>query len=165
MVYVMPVEAVVPIVLSVIALAFSIYVFIDSRKRDRRDIFIKIHELLISDDIQRGRYLLFEKVVDQESVKRLTDDEYRDINRAIAAYNLLGVYLKNGYMNERDVMEVWGRPVYRAWISAQPFLAWREHNQGYKAMPYFEALARRTEQVLSRDGLTSKICDAAPVGK
>jgi hypothetical protein len=107
---------------------------------------------VISDDIQRGRYLLFEKVVDAESVKRLTDEEYRDINRAIAAYNLLGVYLKNGYVNERDVMEVWGRPVYRAWLSAQPFLAWREHNQGYKAMPYFEMLAKRTEEVLTRDG-------------
>jgi hypothetical protein len=59
---------------------------------------------------------------------------------------------KNGYVNERDVIEVWGRPVYRAWISAQPFLAWREHNQGYKAMPNFEMLAERVQEVLERDG-------------
>src|SRR5215831_1220907 len=38
----------------------------------------------LSEDIQRGRYLLFEKVVDVDSVKRLTDQEYRDVNRAIA---------------------------------------------------------------------------------
>jgi hypothetical protein len=98
----------VPIVLSITALIFSIYVFVDSRKRDQRDIFIKIHELLIIDNIQRGRYLLFEKVVDEDSVKRLTDQEYRDINQAIAAYNLLGIYLKNGYVSQRDVIEVWG---------------------------------------------------------
>ena len=148
----MLIATVIPIVFSVLALAFSIYVFVDSRKRDQRDVFIKMHELLISDDIQRGRYLLFEKVVDEESVKRLTDEEYRFINRAIAAYNLLGVYLKNGYVNERDVMEVWGRAIYRAWITAQPFLAWREYNQGYKALPYFEMLAEKTIEVLTRDG-------------
>jgi hypothetical protein len=89
----MPIATVVPIILSLVALAFSIYVFLDSHKRDQRDVFIKIHELLISDDIQRGRYLLFEKVVDEESVRRLTDEEYRDVNRAIASYNLLGIYL------------------------------------------------------------------------
>lgn len=129
--------------MSVVALVFSAYVFVDGRKRDRRDIFIKMHELLISDSIQRGRYLLFEKVVDIDSVKFPTDEEYREINQAIAAYNLLGVYLKNGYVNERDVVDVWGPPVYRAWISAQPFLAFREYNQGYKAMPFFELLAKR----------------------
>jgi hypothetical protein len=48
-----------------------------SRKRDRREIFIKIHELLISDSIQRGGYLLFEKVTDEESVRRLAAQEYR----------------------------------------------------------------------------------------
>jgi len=148
----MSIATAVPVVLSVIALVFSIYVFIDSHKRDRRDTFIKIHELLISTDIQRGRYLLFEKVTDVESVKRLPDDEYRDISQAIAVYNLLGVYLKNGYVTERDVVEVWGRAIYRAWITAQPFLAWREHNQGYKAWPYFELLAKRVQEALTRNG-------------
>lgn len=148
----MPIATVVPIVLSIAALVFSFYVFLDSRKRDQRDVFIKIHELLISEDIQRGRYLLFQKVTDEESVRRLTDEEFRDINRSISAYNLLGVYLKNGYVNERDVIEVWGRPVYRAWISAQPFLALREYLQGYKAMPFFATLAERVQEALERDG-------------
>ena len=111
----------IPLILSAIAITFSIYVFIDSRQRDRRDVFIKVYELLISDGIQKGRYLLFEKVTDKESVERLTDDEYRHINRAVAAYNLLGVYLKNGYVSERDVIEVWGPTIYRAWVTAQPF--------------------------------------------
>lgn len=97
----------IPIILSVAALIFSFYVFVDNRKKDRRDIFIRIHEPLISDSIHRGRRLLFEKAVDIESVKRLTDEEYRYINQAMAAYNLLGVYLKYGYVNERDVIEVW----------------------------------------------------------
>ena len=152
MVAAMTMETLVPIVLSAVAVILSVYVFIDSRQRDRRDIFIKMHELLISNDSQRGRYLLFEKVVDYEAIERLTDEEYRDINRALAMYNLLGVYLKNGYVNERDVIEVWGRTIYRAWMAAQPFLAYREQVQGYQPMPYFALLAEKVQEVLSREG-------------
>src|SRR5689334_656080 len=121
---------ILPIALSVIALVFSIYTFIDNHMRDRRDILMKMHDLLISDDLQRGRYLLFDKIVDEDSVDRLSEQDYRDINRAIAAFNLLGIYVKNRYVSERDVMDAWGRSIYRSWIAAQPFLAHREKSHG-----------------------------------
>ena len=53
--------ATVSITLSVAALAFSFFVFFDGRRRDRRDLFLKMHQLMISDDIAKGRYILFEK--------------------------------------------------------------------------------------------------------
>src|ERR1700761_3050107 len=91
--------ATLSIVLSVFALCFSMYVFVDSRRRERRDMFLKIHETLINDDLQRGRQLLFIKVTDECSVESLNPDEYRDVNRALGTYNILGLYLKNGYVN------------------------------------------------------------------
>lgn len=138
--------------LSVIAIAFSIYVFIESRGRDKRDVLIKMHEMLISDDLERARYLLFEKVVDEASVQNLSEQESRDVNRVISAYNLLGIYLKNGYVKEQDVMDAWGRSIYRAWMTAQPFLDHRENHYGYRPAQYFGVLAHRAKEYLSRNG-------------
>ena len=142
--------ATVSITLSVAALAFSFFVFFDGRRRDRRDLFLKMHQLMISDDIAKGRYILFEKVTDEESVKRLSGDEYRDINRALATYNALGLYVENKYLRERDVMDMWARPIYRAWHIAQPFIAYREQFQGYRPWGYFATLAQKAEHELSR---------------
>lgn len=149
--------AYVSVALSIIAVGFSAYVFVDSRRRDRRDIFLKIHELLISDDLQRGRYLLFEKIVDEASVERLSAQEYRDINRAIGTYTTLGLYLKNGYVNERDVMALWAMPIHRAWHSAQPFIAHRQRSQGAHPWTYFELLAQKAEEELTRQGIALQV--------
>lgn len=145
------VDTVFSIVLSVLALGFSMFVFIESRRRDRRDIFLKITEYLTSDDIQRGRYTLFEKVADEPNVERLSDDEYRDAHRAVNAFNVLGLCVKNGYVNERDVLDAWAIPVYRAHRAAQPFLTFRERTHGYPSWPYFDAWHRNVRKILTEE--------------
>lgn len=150
-------ETILPIVVSAVALAFSFYTFLAGRKQDRRDVMLKMHELLISDDLQRGRFLLFEKVVDEASVRALTGQDYRDINRAIATYNLLGLYVEKEYVNERDVMSVWARSIYRCWIAGQPFLLQREHDQGYKPAIYLERLAEKARQELLSKGESPEV--------
>lgn len=108
---------------------------------------------MISDDVAKGRYILFEKVKDKESVERLADDEYRYVNRALSTYNALGLYVENRYLRERDVMDLWAVPIYRAWHTAQPFIAHRAEFQGYVPWVYFEVLARKAERDLSRRGI------------
>ena len=146
--------AAVSVIISVTALAFSFFVFADNRRREKRDMFLHMHQLMISDEVAKGRYILFEKVKDKESVERLADDEYRDVNRALATYNALGLYVENKYLRERDVMGIWAVPIYRAWHTAQPFVAHRAEFQGYVPWAYFEILARRAERDLSRRGIT-----------
>jgi hypothetical protein len=144
--------AAISIVISVLALSFSFFVFFDSRRRDQRDLFLKMHELLISDDVLRSRYVLFQTVIDKESVERLTDSEWRDVNRALATLNALGLYLANGYVKERDVMDIWARPICRVWKAAQPVIDYRERLQGYEPWRYFALLAERAQQYLDRGG-------------
>jgi hypothetical protein len=88
-------------------------------RRDRRDIFLRIHELLYSDDLQRGRNTLFRKVTDVESIEELEDQEYRDVIRVLGAYNALGLYIKKRYVNEHDVLNTWSESSYRTWKRAQ----------------------------------------------
>jgi hypothetical protein len=142
----------IPICLSAAALILSFYVFIDSHRQDRRNVLLKMHELLISDNLQKGRYLLFEKVVDEASVERLSGRDYRYINRALAAYNLLGLYVKKGYVDIDDVLDIWAVPIYRAWVAAQPFFAHREKNVGHRLGRFFEPLAQRARDELIHRG-------------
>jgi hypothetical protein len=143
----------ISIVLSIAAFTFSIYVFVDSHKKDRRNILLSMHELLISDRHQKGRYLLFDKVTDEPSVERLSDQDYRDINGAISAYSLLGLYIENGYVNERDVLDAWAVSIARTWEAAKPFLAHREHKHGYNPHIGFEPLARKSQEYMARKGI------------
>lgn len=147
-------STILSIVLSVLALGFSAYVFIDSRSRDRRDMVLKIHEYLSSDELQRGRYLLFEKISDGASVDGLSGDEYRHINRALGAYNAIGAYVKNGYVSTSDVMQLWAVPVHRAWRVAQPFVAHRQEHHGYHPWIYFEFLAQQAEKEITKMGVS-----------
>ena len=47
--------AVASIVLSAIAVSFCVFVFTEGRRRYKRDVFLKIHELTISEDQNKVR--------------------------------------------------------------------------------------------------------------
>lgn len=140
------------VLISILALGFSLFAFFDGRRKDRRDLFLQMHQLLISDDLRRGRWILFQKVVDEDSVELLSDDEWRDVDRAMSAYNALGLYIANGYVKERDVMDIWAEPIYRAWKAARPYEAYRKRLEGSSPWKYFDYLAERAGLEISRVG-------------
>jgi hypothetical protein len=144
--------AVVPIAISILALALSSLVFVDSRRRHRRDLFLNIHEVMISADQYRGRQLLLAGSHDQNSIERLPDEVRANVSRAIAMYDTLGLYMKRGYLVEKDVFDMWGFPARRAWRAAEPFVERRRNAaRGQPAYPYFRYLAERAE---SQRGVT-----------
>lgn len=145
--------SIVSLMLSTIALTVSVLGYVDARKRDKRDTFQKIHENLISDDKLHGRQLLFEKVSDLASVTALTREEYRMINRALDAYEALGLYMRRGYVDEQDVLEIWAVGIYRAWVRGAAFI---EHRQGYHGTtlwPNYRYLAKRSKEHLEKHGI------------
>jgi hypothetical protein len=147
--------AAITIIISILALGFSVFVFANSGKRDRRDLFLHIHQQLLSDQLQRGRFTLFRKVTDEAAVDQLTGEEYRDVNAALSFYNTLGFYVKSGYVKEHDVMELWDRAIWQAWIAAQPFMTHRQKNMGYHILNNFEFLAGKAREELIRKGMVS----------
>lgn len=133
--------AIASIVLSTIAVAFSIFVFVEGRQRYKRDVFLKIHELMISEDQYRGRQLLLSQDFDDVSIEELTLVDRANISRALATYDTLGLYLRRGYLIEKDVIEMWGNAACRAWCKAQPFVQRRARTTGLPAYPNFRYLA------------------------
>ena len=139
--------AVFSIILSTIAVAFSIFVFMEGCRRYKRDVFLKIHELMISEDQYRGRQLLLSHTFDDVSIEKLSLKDRANISRAMAMYDTLGMYLRHGYLIERDVIEMWGNPAYRAWRKAQPFVERRARISGLPAYPNFGYLAGLAENL------------------
>ena len=133
--------AIASIILSTIAVAFSIFVFVEGRQRYKRDVFLKIHELMISEDQYRGRQLLLSQDFDDVSIEKLTLEDRANISRALATYDTLGLYLRRGYLIEEDVIEMWGNAACRAWRKAQPFVERRARTSGRPAYPNFQYLA------------------------
>lgn len=129
-----------PIVVSCIALGFSVFAFLEGRARHKRDLFLKIHELLISEDQYQGRQLLLMGGFDDVSIEGLPIDKRANISRAIGAYDTLGLYLRRGYLIKEDVMSMWGDPACRAWDAARPFVARRERRSRLPAYPHFKYL-------------------------
>jgi hypothetical protein len=144
--------ATVSVIIALIAVGFSFFAFLDSRVKDRRDLFLQMHQLLISEELRRGRFILFQKVVDEDSVKRLSDNEWRDIDRALSAYNALGLYIVKRYVKESDVMDLWAAPICKAWKAAQPYIAYRQRLGDSHAWKYLGFLAERARREISRTG-------------
>ena len=141
--------AAVSIVLSIVAVGFSIYVFFGGRRRYKRDLFLKIHQLLIGEAQYRGRQLLnSRKFTDEADILSLKPEERRNISLAIGSFDTLGLYLRHGYLYKADVMGMWGDPALRAWRAAAPFIARRKRLSGTTAYPYFEYLVREAEGYL-----------------
>jgi hypothetical protein len=132
---------VVPIILSSIAVGFSIFVFINGLRRYKRDLFLRIHEIMISEDQYRGRQLLLSRTFDEINIEELPFNERTNISRVLATYDTLGLYLQHGYLIKKDVLSMWGDPAHRAWDAAQPFVARRRRISGLPAYSHFGYLA------------------------
>jgi hypothetical protein len=61
--------------LSLLAIGISIFVFVDARTRYKRDVFLKIHEMMIGESSYRGRQLLLSRDYDADNIDDLDLDQ------------------------------------------------------------------------------------------
>jgi len=132
-------------IVATIALVASLYALVETRKKDRRDSFLKLHEQLIGDDAQRGRALLMKL---GPSPNRLSEEDFRCIKRALARYDLLGMYVARGYVRLDDALTLWAEPLYFALRASPNFIAYTEKTDGYRPWGGFLELATQAEKQL-----------------
>jgi hypothetical protein len=137
-------------VISVVALGLSLFVLVDSRRLDRRDLLLRLHEQLNTQDRSTGRRLLYQLA--GQPVESWPDDQFDRVNGALAYYDVIGMYVELGYVKKDDVLRLWAEPAYRAWRAAQPFLDFRSRQGGSRPWPYFAQLAQDAEAELRRRG-------------
>lgn len=66
-------------------------------------------------------------------------DEYHLINRALATFDILAMYVERGYIDGDVVLEEWGHSLARAYQQAQTFIENRVANQTWKPWPHLRS--------------------------
>jgi hypothetical protein len=150
----------VSVALAAAAFAVSLSTFVINRRRDRRDLFLRLYERLVSVDQQRGRWLIHERLGRQH--KRVQDlgDDYEAINNALAMLNIGCYYYLHRYISRKDWLEIWSVPIVRAINAAEPFLVHRNALVGgARAWPEMRQFAADARRYLQRQGREAELSD------
>jgi hypothetical protein len=100
------------IYITTLALFVSVAAFAHTRSKATKDAFLAIHEKMFDLEIQEGRGILYSKIKsldDVEKLKKYDRESFRKVNRAIAMWDVLAMYVSRGYLPKQMVLEEWGR--------------------------------------------------------
>lgn len=136
--------AILAAVLSVAAFAFSLTTFFLQWRKDRRDLFLTIHQALIAPELQEGRRKLHALGTQQIATVHVDDpDGYQQINRALAMFDIFAMYVERRYISEDLALKEWGHSLSLTWEKAEPFIEARRVHSGYRPWPSLRVLGRK----------------------
>ncbi|MEU5341445.1 hypothetical protein AB0H18_11525 [Streptomyces sp. NPDC020766] len=142
------------ITISTIAVILSLISLFVSRRKDQRDVFLKLHELLISPDLQNGRRVLFELHARAGRIEDLSEPDYASANRALSALDAAGLYCHKKYVSEKEILDLWAPSLTRMKYASRSFLEHRDaFSPGIPTWPYYRRLADNAEDHLRSRGI------------
>jgi len=118
----------ISILVSFGAFTFSLYAWRERIRQDQRDLFLKLHELLVSAEHQRGRRILYRQIKSVEDARTLLRDspeQYDLANMALATLDTAALYVERRYINQDLFMEEWGYTYKDIFSHAQFFITER----------------------------------------
>ncbi|MGW1784117.1 hypothetical protein ACWCQQ_34175 [Streptomyces sp. NPDC002143] len=146
------------LVISIVALLVSGLAVLYATRTDKRDVFLRLHETLISPELQRGRKVLFDLYRRQGAVEDLGPLDYELANRALAALDVAGYYCEKKYVDEEDFLELWAPALGRLKYAAAPFVEHRDGMfPGMPVWPRYKRLANRAEARLIASGVAPSV--------
>jgi hypothetical protein len=127
-----------------VALAVAVASFWRAGRKDKRDLFLRIHEALIEPDVVAGRRALY-KIRDKGYAKVLIhqEAEQTSVYRALAMFDVLGLYAEEGWVDEETVLKEWGNSLRRSWAPASLFIEARYETIRWHSWPHYERLAKK----------------------
>jgi hypothetical protein len=135
------------LVIALIAVIISIYALNVSRRQDRRDMFLKLHEKMIDPEIHAGRRYLLEHInseTDAVALRRKDEIAYFSINRSIAMLDVVALYVKKNFVAKDLILEEWGEVYRQCYIHARYYIAVRQKELtfSFPLWPHFTWLAK-----------------------
>jgi len=147
-------DSLAAIAVSVLAVTISLFSLLANRRKDRRDVFLRLHEMLISPELQNGRRVLFDLHSRSGRVEDLSPEDYASANRALAVFDVAGLYCHKKYVREKEFLELWDLPLVKMKYAAEPFVRHRDAFQpGTPVWPHYRRLADHAEESLRRRGV------------
>src|ERR1700745_1588225 len=86
--------------------------------KDRRELFLRLHDRLTDTAQQQGRWALFHDVNSVEDARNLRRNEmerYSLANMALATIDAAALYAERGYIDRTLFMEEWGFYIRTSW--------------------------------------------------
>lgn len=116
------------LILAVVGVTVSLVTVRLSIRQARLNAYTRIHELLVSPEVAKGRRLLFLASA-ANTLPDPGDPGWDEINQSLAMYDTLGVYVGNRIVSRKLVLESWHHPLNDI---RGPALAFLEHRRGYR---------------------------------
>ena len=158
----------ISIAISVTALTFSIFAWQLSRLKDKRDLYLQLHERLIASDLRRGRSDLADRACTPEGAESLVgdrkSDDYERVCRALSMLDLAALYVEQRYINRKMFEREWGDIYASLRENAVEFIAARKQGDPQYSIwewEHFMTLANRIHDQ-SRIGAVSAQGNSLP---
>jgi hypothetical protein len=139
------------IVIAVIAVVLSLIAVLVQRRHQRHTTFQQIHDVLMTAEHQRGRWLMWDVV----ATGRLPDvgsPDYYLINRALGMLNLLALYTQQGLVPRQWVLELWHHPLTQMDAAVTLLMRERVAIAGWRPWPQLDRLIREAVTYRSTEG-------------
>ncbi|MEO6472382.1 MAG: hypothetical protein ABIR57_10610 [Aeromicrobium sp.] len=146
----------VALFLAVVGLIIGFATVLVSVHQARLSAYTRMHELLISPDTAKGRRILF-VAYNEQRLSELGEDDWHEINRALATYDTLGVYFRRRIVSRRLVLGEWFHPLS---LIREPANAWMRHRVEHgvrNPWPSLTLLLDRAEKYHLKQGCCQEI--------
>jgi hypothetical protein len=147
--------------LTAFALVLSVLAFLNSRRLDKRDLFLKMHENLLGELPMAGSRALGHIHDEASAILAVRDQEGSTaIYRALAGFDVLGLYVERGWVNERTVLEEWADSLSKYATPKRLWVEQRYPNKQFHSWPHDDDLADRASGFLAGTYRPSRIRSA-----
>ena len=127
----------IAIAVAAVAVVLSLTTVIIQRRQQQRDAYRQIQDVLMSEDIQRGRWMVIAiGLGDLPFPERYSADFYL-LNRTLGIYDTLAMYVRRKVVPRTWVLDMWHHPLHRMLPGAEK-LARRHRELGLTWTPWPE---------------------------
>lgn len=137
---------IIALLISVAAFGLSVFTWRERRVNDKRDLFLRVHEQLVDQGLQRGRRFLRDEVTSSDEAMRMVRERYDDyvmICRAISMFDIAALYVEQGYINKELFISEWGNVYFELRANLLLLIAERakDGRPHLWSWPHFKSLA------------------------
>ena len=123
------------IVIAAIAVMLSLVAVLVQRRQQQRDAYRQIHDVLMSVDLQRGRWAIIQISLHEMPVPSEFSAEFYLLNRTLGVYDTLAMYAHHHVIPEKWVLDTWHHPLAAMKAGAEQ-LARRHQEIGFRWVPW-----------------------------
>ena len=125
------------VIIATLAVALSLVTVVLQRRQQRRDAYRQMHDLLMSLDVQRGRWVL-ENISESGEVPPIGADNFRFAARTLGLYDTVSMYMVYRVIPYKWVLDVWHHPLEKMERAADLMAKklQRERSQDWMPWPY-----------------------------